>query len=608
MPFKSPLSVTVPQIDLPSFLLDGIPELGSASPAPCYTEPYLFSAERPDSKNLSLIQFRHLVKCFASGLQSAGLQRGDHVMLVSPNYIQAMIVILGTIAAGGVSCTAQPDLKIREYIDQFLRDEPRFLFVCNEQPLRDRVLEAWKATKGDPDKTWLFDECVTTEERLLEARSTMEDGRFWSELLDHSGGPVFQWERLTTEEQCRAPCMLLTTSGTSGLRKAAIYSHRMLVAAWTGTAFRAREDTIRAARSGKGGLPGQSRQRILHTISISRALGACYPLVLILSRRAKPVEVYFMSKTYTDMMPYLRRIQTLRITEVNCAPFTLVRIFKTTGQGLEYDFSHLKSITAIGAPSSQSSLDGAREFLIANGADAGVRVERALGITEAAALVSTWHLADPPECAEACQGRLEPNIEAVIMAFNGSDDDDNEHDDMRETGLGEPGELWLRGPSFIHGYYKNDEATRAAFTADGWFKTGDVGYFREDGKLFLVDRKKDILKTPDNIPPAYIEGVLLTHPDILDAGVVGIYEPSRELQLVRAYIVKRPSSTVSEDEICAWMERESATTAHLTAGVEFLDELPRNNGGKLLRRELKERARKTCERPDVTALTLSRKT
>jgi len=85
------------------------------------------------------------------------------------------------------------------------------------------------------------------------------------------------------------------------------------------------------------------------------------------------------------------------------------------------------------------------------------------------------------------------------------------------------------------------------------------------------------LKTPDNIPPTYIEGVLLEHPDIIDFGVVGIYEPSKELQLVRAYVVKRPESNVSEQDICNWMEHESAETSHLTAGVEFLETLPRNS-------------------------------
>lgn len=90
------------------------------------------------------------------------------------------------------------------------------------------------------------------------------------------------------------------------------------------------------------------------------------------------------------------------------------------------------------------------------------------------------------------------------------------------------------------------------------------------------NRSQDILKTPDNIPPSNIEGVLLQHPDILDVGVVGIYEASQELQLVRAYVVKRPRATTSEEDICRWMEKETSETSHLTAGVEFLKELPRN--------------------------------
>lgn len=209
-------------------------------------------------------------------------------------------------------------------------------------------------------------------------------------------------------------------------------------------------------------------------------------LALILSRRVRPVEIYFLSKAYTDMAPYLESLQALKITDVNCAPFTLVRIFKSIGQDVGYDFSQLKSITVIGAPSSQSSLNGVYKFLTANGADVQVRVERALGITEAAAMVATWNLSDPPCFIEGCQGRLEPNITAAVMVTPENDDGNAI---VREAANDEPGDLWLKGPSFIRSYYKNEAATREAFTSDGWFKTGDVGFFRE-GKLFIVDRKK----------------------------------------------------------------------------------------------------------------------
>ncbi len=490
MPIKSTSDVPFPNVDVPSFLFDAVPDSAASCQDPNFTQPFLFSAERSNSKHLSLIQFKHLVKCFAAGLQEQSLQAGDHVLLVSPNYIHSMVVALGTIAAGGVFCTAQPDLKVREYVDQMVRDEPRFLFVCNEQPLKEQVVTAWKLTNGDDEKYWLFDECTSTEERASEQLYAPHHERFWTEVLDYDSGPNFQWKRLTTEEDCSIPCMLFTTSGTSGLRKAAMFSHRNLVASWTAVGHRIRQDFIKCAKVGKIKPPGNTPRRVLHTVSISRALGTTLPLAVSKSRPLAQVEVYFMSKTYADMRPYLECIQTLGITEVSCAPFTLVRLFVLAKseellQERRFDFSKLRSITSVGAPASQSTLNGVRDYLLANRAPADIRVERALGITEAGSLVSSWHLADEPSFSESCQGKVEPNIQVKIIVS------EHEHDEgiAQEAVDDQCGEIWLRGPSVISGYYKNEAATRDAFTDDGWFKTGDIGYFQDD-KLFLLDRKK----------------------------------------------------------------------------------------------------------------------
>ena len=119
-----------------------------------------------------------------------------------------------------------------------------------------------------------------------------------------------------------------------------------------------------------------------------------------------------------------------------------------------------------------------------NGAPKGLRIERALGITEAGSIVSNWRMADAPAWIEGYQCRLEPNFEAKVMAQN----NDNETD-VREVPTGQAGELWLKSPTCIAEYYKNREATETAFSADGWYKTGDIAYFNDD-KLFLIDREK----------------------------------------------------------------------------------------------------------------------
>lgn len=472
---KSKLSIPVPNIDLVSFLLDDIPEHGIQCIDPLFSRPYLFSAEDPESQNLSLIGFKHLVKCFASGLKRAGLQPGDHLMLVSPNYIHCLVICLGTIAAGGIFCTSQPDFKVREYTDQFRRDEPRWLLVADEDPLKSNALASWKTYGGTSDDVWFVNAIRDSGSRNGE--------RSWTELLDFDGGLAFQWTRLESEEDCRRPCQMFYTSGTSGLRKAALLSHRNIVASFVGVRHRVMTEISTLMKAGKASELPKAATKILHTVSIARGTGTSLPLSIITSRKRRMVEVYFMSKTYVDMDPYLKITEKLGITTISCAPFTLIQMFAEhkLQSGVKYNFSNLSSITVTGAPSSQSTLNGARKFLLTNKAPSGIRIERALGITEAGSFVSHWHLSDPSNEIEGYQGRLEPNFEAKPVPYKNEDG----HVVLLPEGAGE---IWLRGPSCINVYYKNPDATLEAFS-EGWLRTGDVGYFRDD-KLFLLDRKK----------------------------------------------------------------------------------------------------------------------
>lgn len=596
MPARSLLSVPIPQIDLVSLLLDGIPDSGESNVNNKFTRPFLHSAEEP-RRTLSLVELRYFARCLASGLRKAGLQTGQRVMLVSPNYTTAIIVTLGVLAAGGVFCAAQPDYKEREYVEQFQRDKPSFLLVADGQPQSQVVLDAWRYSgHHSNNNVLLFTDGIDAEPSASDHSLAL-----WTTLLETMDGPRYQWDRLTTDKDLERPCMLFTTSGTSGLRKSVRFTHRNLVASFVGSSFRARQDTIAAVKAGRH--PRSTVSRGLHTVSISRSIGTTYPLAMMLAATHRQVELFLMSKTYVDMTPYLSFIAEQKITFLVLAPFTLARLFRpeVLASHQDLDFSSLSMVHVVGAPSSQKTLERVRNDILQRDASDQLRVERSLGMTEACALVSSPWLMDAQNTQESYQGHLEPNIEAKIMTYQFDANDEEQQQDTAATELpgGQPGELYLRSPSFVSSYYQNASATKQAFTPDGWFKTGDIAYLQEGDKLFLIDRKKDILKTPDNIPPAYIENVLMEHPDIEDAGVIGIYEPKEELQLVRAYLVRRVGSAVTERGIQAWMERESASTAHLTAGAVFVDELPRNASGKLLRRVLREWAASGQGSPSV---------
>lgn len=162
-------------------------------------------------------------------------------------------------------------------------------------------------------------------------------------------------------------------------------------------------------------------------------------------------------------------------------------------------------------------------------------------------------------------------------------------DNYNDVQPGQPGELIVRGPFVTSGYFDNPEATQGTFH-DGWFCTGDIAIERQ-GKFYIVDRKKELIKYKGlQIAPAELENHLITSPDILEAAVVGTpIEGGSEVP--RAYVVLRKAGTLSDNDVKQFVKAHFADYKQLRGGVRFIDELPKNAIGKILRRELRERAK-----------------
>ena len=146
----------------------------------------------------------------------------------------------------------------------------------------------------------------------------------------------------------------------------------------------------------------------------------------------------------------------------------------------------------------------------------------------------------------------------------------------------------------IPGYFGNPAASADAFTSDGWYKTGDIGYCdKQTQKWYIVDRKKELIKVRGfQVAPLEIEGVLLGHPAISDAAVIGVYASHKDGELPRAYVVRRAGSegNLTEAEVRRYMSEKLAKYKDLTGGVRFVDAIPKNATGKILKRVLKEEA------------------
>ncbi|KAJ7665922.1 AMP binding protein [Mycena polygramma] len=189
-------------------------------------------------------------------------------------------------------------------------------------------------------------------------------------------------------------------------------------------------------------------------------------------------------------------------------------------------------------------------------------------------------------------GTLLPNLEARIV---------HDDDGAVEAAEGAPGELWVRGRTTMKGYLNNPRATAEAITRDGWFKTGDIVVKDRDDFYWVVDRRKELIKYKGfQVPPAELESVLLTHPDIADAAVIGVESREQATELPRAYVVptqpdslKTPAEkTAFADGVAKWMESRVAKHKFLRGGVCIIGAVPKSASGKILRRELRELAKR----------------
>jgi len=174
-------------------------------------------------------------------------------------------------------------------------------------------------------------------------------------------------------------------------------------------------------------------------------------------------------------------------------------------------------------------------------------------------------------------GFLLPNVEAKVVHTETG----------KELGYNEDGELWYRGPNMMDGYLNRPEEN--IIDKDGFLHSGDIGHIDEDGYLYIVDRLKELIKYKGfQVPPAEIEALLLTHPQLADVGVIGKKDVVNNEELPMAFVVLKPNATISEKEITDFVAGKVAFHKQLRGGVVFVDSIPRNMSGKILRRVLRE--------------------
>jgi long-chain acyl-CoA synthetase len=348
--------------------------------------------------------------------------------------------------------------------------------------------------------------------------------------------------------------LLLYTSGTTGKPKGAMLSHANLIASAEGSAAAGELEKQEKPRVSISAMP------MAHIFGVGVMNGG----YLLPERLAGG---YMVQMSWFEPEQMLRLIAEHRCAVMPAVP-TMLAILLDHPAASRYDLSSLEEVVCGAAP---LPVELAKAFM----ARFRCRVREIYGMTESTGLGSANRPSEPYRPGSA--GRPYPNVELRIVG-----------DDDQPLAVGDRGEVVLRGPSVMQGYWRRPDATADALRG-GWLHTGDVGYLDDEGFLFLVDRKKDmIIRGGENIYPAEIEALLYEHPGVGEAAVVGVPDAVYGESVV-AYVVRRAAAELSEEELRRFcVERTSKFKA--PSRFYFLDALPKSGVGKILRRELRARA------------------
>ncbi|KAF9012476.1 AMP binding protein [Cyathus striatus] len=295
-----------------------------------------------------------------------------------------------------------------------------------------------------------------------------------------------------------------------------------------------------------------------------------------------------------DPVQFCANIEQYKITVALVVPPVLVLLARHPAVD-QYDMSSLKILFSGAAPLGAALTKQVIKRLGDRRKGKGnepPRIMQGYGLTETS---PATHLLPVPDGSRkvGSVGLLLPNLEARLVI-------DGEGDGNVDAKVGEPGELWIRGPTVMKGYLNNVAATKDCITHDKWFKTGDIAIRDPEGYFYIIDRRKELIKYKGfQVPPAELESVLLTHPDVADVAVIGVESAKEATELPRAYIVPaRPDSIKTDAEMTAlalavqkWIQTKVARHKFLRGGVVIIDAVPKSAAGKILRRELRERAK-----------------
>lgn len=555
MPLPPPAILPISNRDVVSFTLD--------DPTYDVDRPVLIDPNDP-SRYFSHRTATALVRRLIGGLKAAGLRHGDTVCIHSFNSLVFPMLALAIIGAGG-RCTGTNPGYTKHELNHTMRTA-KVRFILAEPDVLANVLPSMKENGLDPKVAlWI----LNTQPNQLVPQNL----RSWKALLEHDEQ---DWIRFDDEESSNQICQLFNTSGTTGLPKCSMTSHRNLVAQHQ-LFFEPHKRTF--------------PHKMVMCMPFFHA--GILPQVLI-STLKDGREAYVMRRF--EVEPFLRYHTKYNLTEIFIVPPMIVSILASELADRNSDQykpeCSLRSIRNGMTGAAPCSADIQRRFSSLLGEEA--TFTQVWGMTETSGFAAMV----PADIARRTAkgeidtwgsvGRHLPNLYIKLI--------DEEGNDVTHT---RKGELCVKGPTIIKGYFENSKATSESWDSDGFYKTGDVIRLDEHDLMYVEERVKELIKVRGfQVAPAELEGELTTHPKIIDAAVIGVTEKDGA-ELPRAYIVVRPGCELEKDEVNAYMKERLARYKQLEGGIRFVDSIPKLPSGKILKRVLREEAKKEMSQPQA---------
>ncbi|WCJ19228.1 4-coumarate--CoA ligase-like 4 [Euphorbia peplus] len=504
--------------------LDTFTYLLSQFPHPDHAEDKIALIDASTNHKLSYAQLLRSIRALAAGLYHAlGVRKGDVVFVLSPNSIMYPTICLAIFSLGAILSPANPINTESEITKQILDSGATLVISAPE--------ELPKLTRnGVPVMLTTKSSNYVSVEELIECSDPVE----------------FPQVGITQSDTAA----ILYSSGTTGTSKGVILTHSNFIAImtlmkWSVHATSSQDDVF------------------LCFIPIFHIYGLAF---FALGLFSSGITTVIMPKF--DLQGMLDAIETHQVNNLPAVPPVILGLVKhaTKVKG------NLSSLMRVGSGAAPLSKELTEEF---RGKYPWMELRQGYGLTESCGAATFFTLDEQAKAHPGSCGRLLPSFTGKVVDS--------------ETGMALPpcqeGEVWIKSPTIMQGYLKREEATAATLDSEGWLKTGDLGYFDEDGFLYIVDRIKELIKHNGyQVAPAELEAILLSHPQVLDAAVIPV-EDEEAGQIPMAYVVRAAGSDLTQEQIIQYVASQVAPYKKVRR-VAFINTIPKSAAGKILRKEL----------------------